>query len=422
MSLLRIWANNPRSPVFTTGQHDAALLKRIEELDDLYSGKSTEAIVACDNDGQSIPIRTYVWKTAQPQTSGPRKLTIILNGIFTNARSNDHTGLYFQSAGTSDVLTFDYPGKNSITPVLPTKEHYTPQMYVNVLTGLLREYHDKYDEIFLMGYSHGARVIYDLFNSNYNDPKIKGVILADMGPERPEDAAKRRTMRNQHNQLHPNLTQATSNLAKFFSGHGQTLPEDFVLNVIHRNLALKDDGEVTGLEFRYDPRSMMGYCDEIKANPRMGCWSGFNKITVPILFVLGSDTNTVPADLIEDMKLLKTGRVTLDRIESKRGLRSSFLAAAMHQPVTPFYILSCMGTGHYPEPHRLSQFKVLGDFIASPTAFDMRASLAATRTLFQPVDTSYDVQANRYEGVLPTPLPHTPADLLPHFKPDRILK
>jgi pimeloyl-ACP methyl ester carboxylesterase len=291
-----------------------------------------------------------------------------------------------------------------------------------MLKDIINEHAPNYDEIFIIGYSHGARLIYDLYDHNWEHPKIKGVIIADMGPERPEDAAHRRAKRNQHSPRYSNLTEAVIKLTHFFNGHGRTLPEDFVLNVINHNFTMTDNGENCGLQFSYDPRSMFGYCDEIKSNPRMNSWKGFKKINVPILFLLGMDTNTVLPDLLNDMQALKKGTRSISDIALSRKLHINFASASKDTTPSPLYILKCEGTGHYPEPHRLSHFSIINDFLNNPNDFSIKSALTEiTKNKIMLISHEIIKNATTHEGILPLTPVKEDSDLLHFFSKTRIL-
>lgn len=420
MSVVGIFNRNPSSPVFQ-GAHDEKLLERSAALERIYDGGFEFSRVACEHDGHDFNVATYLWRASPETGAQKRSLIIILNGIYTTARSNDHTAKTMSEEYGHDVLCVDFPGKGK-SEVLPTKDNYSPEMYAALFRDVMEHYSAQYDEIHAVGYSHGARVIFDLYEQGWNPKYLKSVTLGDMGPERPADAAIRRYNRNQHNATYGSLTEATQKLTKFFAGHGFSLPEDFVLNVINRNFNLMDDGERATLQFGYDPRSMFGYVDEMRVNPSMECWAGFHKIDVPTFFWRGTDSNTVDPVLLKDMVALKKGSKTLGEIYAGRKLEIDFAHATAGTRKAPFYVLDFEGTGHYPEPHRVSHYAMLGAFLRDPVGFHVGDALRDVSHSGQykiPRDTLK--HAGRHTGLLPMPGRVRDIDMLPFLSKKRIV-
>jgi pimeloyl-ACP methyl ester carboxylesterase len=372
MSIQNIFNRNQTSLVFS-GVHDEDIIKRAAQLDNLYSPIiTTQKIPFCTPDGQEKNVQSYLYKSPTQDKKPP--LCIILNGIYSTARANDHTGYALSQFYNIDVLGVDYPGKGYDSDILNTKEEYTPSMYSCMLRDILFEKEQEYDDIILMGYSHGTRVIYDLYENHGNSGVVKGLILVDMAPDRPEDAAARRSKRNQHNPLYGNLTEAVRKLKKFYEGHGESLPEDFIINVINHNFKMVDNGKDAGLQFHYDERSMFGYCDEIISNPRMNSWLGFEKIDVPILFLLGAESNTVDNDVLTSMTKLKSGCLSLGDVLRERKLPYQMRNLTTKREPVPMSVLSFEATGHYPEPHRNSHYHILKSFVHNPTSFSLKSA------------------------------------------------
>ena len=424
MSVVGIFNRNPSSPVFQ-GKHDEKLLERSAELEHIYDGSFVRNFVTCEHDKHKYRVATYLWQGKHKHflnQDQSRELTVLLNGIYTTARSNDHTAKILSEEYGHDVLCIDYPGKGE-SDILPTKDSYSPEMYAAMLRDVMAHYAEGgYDKMHVIGYSHGARVIFDLFGKDWNPDYLESVILGDMGPERPADAAIRRYNRNQHNAQYSTLTEATQKLTKFFAGHGFSLPEDFVLNVINRNFNLMDNGRSATLQFGYDPRSMFGYVDEMRANPSMDSWAGFDKIDVPTLFLRGTDSNTVDQALLKDMVALKKGAHTLDEVLAKRSFEVSFARATKaEKEKSPFYVLDFEGTGHYPEPHRISHYAVLDAFLRNPMHFHLGQTLRNVSETGQ-YKMGEDVlkSAKRYSGLLPMPTRKRDNDMLPFLSKKRI--
>lgn len=411
MSLTSIYRDIPQHPVYM-GSGNELVLERALQLAQIYDPRVHERYLTFNIDGEDITICTYFWSGGN---EGGAPLCIILNGIITNGRSNDHFAYELSKNYGFDVLCFDYPGKGQSSR-LPTKEHYTPRMYASVLKELLYEMETSHGDISLIGYSHGARVIFDLFDLGWDTKTIKSIVIGDMGPERPLEAAKRRALRNQHNPIYPDLKTALHKLRSFFSGHGKSLPDDFIIHMMDRNFSIVDDGQNRGIWNGYDPRAMFGYCDEVTQNPTLDCWRGFSKIGVPLMLLLGQETNTVMPQTLRDMIYLKGGRISLSDVHLSRGfLNDQFHLASSHAPqASDFFVLEFEGTGHYPEPHRESHARILSEFMRSPGDFSIVQVLSSLGDSRVPI--SYLESAQRLYGCIPMTKGQSDADLFGIFQ------
>ena len=281
MSLVDVFKRFPDHPVFE-GEESSRVMQLARLLEETYQPYVQMRMVNCTVNDEDVGICTYVWNPPEEKKTG--KTVLILNGIFTTGRCNDLSAYSLSQEYGHRVVCFDYPGKGKRSHMFAGKEDYTPLSYTEVLRDLVDTFAVDGNDITLFGYSHGGRVIYDYYQNHSPNPAVKAAVIADMGPERPVDAAKRRARRNQHKPVYRTVGEAFTRMKNFFSGHGQSLPDAFVINVINRDFALYDDGEQYGVRFHYDSRSMMGYCDELNTNPRMLSWKGFDKMQIPTLF------------------------------------------------------------------------------------------------------------------------------------------
>lgn len=347
------------------GPLDHEIAARARDLSDAYAGKyesrftnvSLPAAGRVTNEELSFKVHHTFWPAITPKDKPSKDYVVILAPVFPSGRSNDHTAEHLSAQGFN-VLCVDYPGKGR-SDSLPHKEDYSPLNYALALERVLAKATPPDAKVHLIGNSHGGRVIFDLYQNDLASAKITSVTIGDMGPERPAEAAMRRALRNQHNPLYANLTEATVKLRKMFSPNSKTQPEDYALNILNHDFELMSGRGQQGLRFSYDPRAMFAYCDELMVNPTMNAWGGFAKIDKPILMLHGLQSNTVSSDLLKKMASVKEGRQPI--------IASGETVVASR---APFNVLHHSGFGHYPEPHRVSQMDALVSFLRAPDSFN----------------------------------------------------
>lgn len=239
---------------------------------------------------QQVDISYNYWPARQnPETA---ETIICLGGIYNSARRFD-----FFAEGAAEkynIIALDYPGKG-YSGNLKMPNDYTLETYASIVAALI-EHEPPQNKFYLLGHSHGTKVIYAMQEQGFAHPQWSGTVIGDMPPETPAGPKLRRAWRNRERPYSETMGEAVKRLENFLAGHGAPVSKDFVVHDFNHGFA---HFTREGFGWAYDPNSMYGYADEY-LQP-YDKWQAYKTLPTPLLILAGEKSNTATPEVVQRM-------------------------------------------------------------------------------------------------------------------------
>jgi pimeloyl-ACP methyl ester carboxylesterase len=253
-------------------------------------------------------------------TSGKQPL-VLLHGISRVAHNFDHLAPRF--ADRYHVIAVDMRGHGD--SAWHPEGAYTVEDYTSDIEKLVEQM-DLRDVVF-WGNSTGGRVAQMM--AGLHPDRVAGVIVEDVGPERPESISNQRANRMAQEDAGWETSADLQVWAKKFYGRSS---DAILSNFVAHGSRTRSDGRIV---WKRDPAILKGFVPT-------ELWATVRKIKAPIVYILGGASTIVPPETQEAL------RKTLPQVQ----------------------IVTMPGLGHYPSDEKPDEFVAIVDefLTAVPTA------------------------------------------------------
>ena len=257
-----------------------------------------------DADGVRIHYLEWASENARP--------LVLLHGISRVAHSFDHLAPHF--AGRFRVIAVDMRGHGE--SAWHPEGAYLVEDYAKDVAALIATL--GLQDIVLWGNSTGGRVAQVIAGTT--PELVAGVIVEDVGPERPSAVSNRRAQRmgNEENGW-ASTDELLAHVSKSYPRTSRSVLENFVR---HGSKA-RADGRIV---WKRDPAILKGFVPT-------ELWDSVSRITAPIIYILGGESAIVPPETQERL------RTTLPQCR----------------------IVTMPGLGHYPSDEQPGAFLAIVD-------------------------------------------------------------
>ena len=216
---------------------------------------------------------------------------ILVHGNERHAHTFDHIAPEFTRDYRVIALDMRGHGESAWSP----EAAYLVEDHVKDLTAVIQEL--GLERVTLWGNSTGGRVVQ--VYAGLNPDKVERAISEDVGPERPEDISSgfaKRVAREANGW--PSEEVLVNELIK----RAARTPEAILRNLVQHGTKRRDDGR---LIWKRDPNTTKGFVVT-------DLWQYVNKITSPIIYVLGGASRIVPPETQQRLKTtLPSGEVVV---------------------------------------------------------------------------------------------------------------
>lgn len=241
-----------------------------------------------------------------------RQPLVLLHGIARVARTFDHLAPHF--AERYHVIAVDMRGHGD------SEWHagaaYRVEDYVSDIESLVDAMNLR--DIIFWGNSTGGRVA-QMMGGRHPD-RVAGLIIEDVGPERPQSISNRRANRMGREESGWGSTEEL--LAQVCKDYPRT-SESILRNFVEHGSRRRDDGRIV---WKRDPAILKGFVPT-------ELWSTVRRIEAPVVYILGSESNIVPPETQEELR----------------------------KALPQAQIVTMRGLGHYPSDERPAEFLAIVD-------------------------------------------------------------
>jgi pimeloyl-ACP methyl ester carboxylesterase len=248
--------------------------------------------------------------------TGGKQPLVLLHGIARVAHNFDHLAPRF--ADRYHVIAVDMRGHGD--SAWHPAGAYTVEDYTSDIEQLVEQMDLR--DIVLWGNSTGGRIA-QMMAGRHPD-RVAGVIVEDVGPERPESISNQRA--NRMAQEAAGWAEAGELLARTKKMYPLT-SDALLANFIEHGAKRRDDGR---LVWKRDPAIQKGFVPT-------ELWDSVRRIKAPIIYILGGASTIVPSHTQEEL------RKTMPQVE----------------------IVTMPGLGHYPSDEKPDEFAaIVDDFLS----------------------------------------------------------